>query len=132
MTRPWTITRIRTFAVSMALTLLACLIFAPLAHAEWYEGGTLHRANGHAWVKGTEANRLATASDFAVAVVGERNVTRSLKTFNEFRPYAAEMKACIDGMYNAAEERRAVMRAKPASEIAALCASYVEGMWGRR
>lgn len=32
--------------------------------AEWYEGGTLHKANALEWQQATEANKLATVSDF--------------------------------------------------------------------
>ena len=127
----WTLFPLRTFAFGVSLTLLASPLIAPLAHAEWYTGGTLHKADGHAWVKASEKNRLATASDFAVIVIGQNKVARELDSFDDFRPYAGEMKACIDGMYNSAEERRPVMRAKSTASIAALCASGVEGLWRR-
>ncbi len=114
-----------------ALGALACALVGQPAQAEWFEGGSLHKADGHTWVKASEKNRLATASDFAVIVIGQDKVTRELDSFEDFRPYAGEMKACIDGMYNSAEERRPVMRAKSTASIAALCASGVEGLWRR-
>lgn len=40
--------------------------------AEWYEGGTLHKANALEWQQATEANKLATVSDF-VAGIYNRN-----------------------------------------------------------
>lgn len=114
------------------ISIVAAALLGPPAHAQWYKGGTLHDVDGHTWVKASDKNRLATAADFAVIVIGQAEVDRKLDSFDEFRPYASEMKACIDGMYNSAKERQPVMRAKSTATIAAYCASGVEGVWNRR
>jgi hypothetical protein len=126
MTRPWTLARVRAFSFSMAITLLACLLIAPLAHAEWYEGGSLHRADGHAWVKATEANRLATAGDFAATSIGEKRVVK-LRTMDRLRPYAADMKACVDETFAGSQGRQ--LRGMKVSEVAAVCYLLLEADW---
>lgn len=49
--------------------LLLVSMFASCAiAANWYEGGTLHSANGIEWQQAAYANKLATAGDLVAAV----------------------------------------------------------------
>jgi len=49
--------------------LLLVSVFASFAiAADWYEGGTLHNANGIEWQQATHANKLATAGDLVATV----------------------------------------------------------------
>lgn len=56
-----------------AVLFFVVFLWAQLAvAAEWYEGGALHKANALEWQQATEANKLATVSDF-VAGIYNRN-----------------------------------------------------------
>ena len=91
--------------VSMA----ALLFMLPLAaSAQWYSGGTLHKARGSQWVVATEANRLATAADFAGVALGEEAVQR-LGSMNK-------LKACVDETFSDSS-----LRGMSVSEVASAC-----------
>jgi len=70
------------------------------ALAQWYSGGTLHSANGRQWLAATSANRLATSADFVAKAFGDRKV-RSLGSVDRLKPYAHEVKACVDETFQA-------------------------------
>lgn len=59
---------------------------------KWYEGGTLHQSNFHAWKTATYEDRLATCADFVAVIYSSEAFTpkiqASLKTIDDFRPYA--------------------------------------------
>lgn len=98
--------------VSMA----ALLFMLPLAaSAQWYSGGTLHKARGSQWVVATEANRLATAADFAGVALGEEAVQR-LGSMNKLKPYAINIKACVDETFSDSS-----LRGMSVSEVASAC-----------
>ena len=63
--------------------LLLCIYFAVLVFnvhaAEWYEGGTLHKATAAEWQAATASNKLATAADFLAAIKAARSMSE-LKT----------------------------------------------------
>lgn len=75
----------------------------------WYEGGTLHDATVAQWSAGSNANRLATASDWATVMTG-------WDTMEEARELAENLKACVD---ESAEVSPPEMKAP---ELAAACA----------
>ena len=59
-----------------ALAFVALSCFSTPAFAEWYEGGTLHRANFEQWQSASAPNRLATSGDWAVRILGKDEVRR--------------------------------------------------------
>lgn len=77
---------------------------------QWYEGGTLHNADDSDWLAASEANRLATASDF----VASQKEALGLTTLDEVKPWAIKMSACIT---EAAKARAG----QQASSLAASC-----------
>ena len=93
------------------------LLFVVLgAYAQWHSGGTLHGANGATWKAASGSNRLATSGDFAAAILGDRKV-RSLGTIDKLRPYAKEMKTCIDETVTGSQGDHLKV-----SEVGAMCA----------
>ena len=64
---------------------------APAPEAEWYEGGTLHKATVAEWHKATYANRLATSADFVVVA----NRAEAERDFSTVKPKAIELARCI-------------------------------------
>lgn len=52
-----------------AVLFFVVFLWAQLAvAAEWYEGGTLHKANALEWQQATQENKLATVGDFVAKV----------------------------------------------------------------
>ena len=89
--------------------------------ADWYEGGTLHKANAQQWRAGSARDRLATAADWATVSLG-RDKVRALGSIDRLRPYAEEIVWCAD---EAVADRRIVNVAM--SGIAATCWLLVYG-----
>lgn len=78
----------------------------------WYQGGTLHKATGNDWQQASQSNRLATAGDFAAAVLKGK-----FNSMDQLKIYANELAICIT---KATED--GVGGDKKVSEIAAACA----------
>ena len=58
-----------------SLLVLILLIFAQQLYAkEWYQGGSLHGSNLSQWSAASNNNKLATASDWIVIVLGDNEV----------------------------------------------------------
>jgi hypothetical protein len=75
----------------------------------WYEGGTLHQATVAQWKAGSNANRLATASDWVT-------VTTGWDTLEEAREKSEDLKTCVtEAAMESPEETKA-------NELAAACA----------
>ena len=55
----------------------------------WYEGGTLHDATVAQWNAASNANRLATASDWVTVMTG-------WDTLEEAREKAEDLKTCVN------------------------------------
>ena len=79
----------------LTISLLSVFMFSLSASAQWYSGGTLHRANGAVWKSSSESNRLATSADFAIIIIGKNRV-QAMGSMNRLKPYALQMKICID------------------------------------
>ena len=63
-----------TFTVAVLMLAAACR--RPVAHEpQWYEGGNLHQATLREWCAATDANRLATAADFAATILKAQNLS---------------------------------------------------------
>jgi len=82
--------------------------------AEWYEGGTLHRANAGQWQSASSANRLATAADWSVAILGQATV-KSIG-FSGLKNKAQQLSSCVTNASNRTATNTA------ASELASACA----------
>ena len=71
---------------------------------KWYEGGTLHNANALEWQRASQEDRLATCADFVVkahtAGLLTRQISRAIGTVDDARPYAVELKACLNNAFN--------------------------------
>ncbi|GJI97033.1 hypothetical protein RugamoR57_37510 [Duganella caerulea] len=76
----------RKFTSAVALVLV---LATSTASAQWYVGGTLHRATLSEWTASTSSNQLATLAD----IVGK---TLSLRDPVAVRPMAEQVQACIN------------------------------------
>ena len=97
----------------LALALSFVTIFAGPSLAEWYEGGNLHRATAAEWASASASNRLATAGDWSVAILGENRVQQM--GMNGLRAYARQLVNCVSEAVSGGPRNQAV------SEVAAAC-----------
>ena len=95
--------------IRLCLIMILGFCSGSVLSAEWYVGGTLHRADSSAWRAATYQNRLATSSDFVVAIKSARNMT-SLRKDSE------KMEECVS---ESARDKSVNIKA---SELGALCA----------
>lgn len=84
-----------------ALLMLVMVVFSQSASAkEWYEGGTLHNANGLDWQQATYANKLATAGDLVAASFKSGKLVPALsnkiKGVDDIKPMAAAIVTELD------------------------------------
>jgi hypothetical protein len=86
----------------------------PVQQAQWYEGGTLHKATAREWLAATSANRLATAADFAAtALKQEGKVARDMA---DLRVRAEAIESCVSQVAGAQGAEN-----QPVSGLAAAC-----------
>ena len=98
---------------TVAVLMLAAACRRPVAHEpQWYEGGNLHQATLREWCAATDANRLATAADFAATILKGQNLS-----VGQLRPKAA---ALIEAIRPSAEKRE--LGSLQVSEVAASAA----------
>lgn len=100
-----------------AIAFLSIVSFATPAFADWYEGGTLHRANFEEWKAASMANRLATSGDWAAHIIGEAKVRQM--GMDSLRTHAQQMSNCVTEAANEASPSLA------ASQAAAACAALM-------
>lgn len=93
-----------------------------IVSTEWYEGGTLHQSTMRQWKSATEANKLATVADMVTVVKPE------LLTPDQVRPYAEDLKTCVEktgeessGADAVEKEAESMIEQSTVAEIAALC-----------
>ena len=67
---------------------------------KWYQGGSLHQKTAAEWVKASERNRLATSADFATTALKGSTVLDRMNSADDLRPYAVDIKKCIDAAYH--------------------------------
>ena len=67
---------------------LGLLIASLPVLAEWYSGGSLHRATAAQWISATPENRLATSADFSAKAKKPKNM-------RELKADAINLNACI-------------------------------------
>ncbi len=97
--------------------LLAILLNAQFClAAEWYEGGTLHKATLIEWRAATNSNRLATAADIAYTLLSRKVVVTSPQ---QIRSFAKELEKCVSGV---ADEPAGWDLSLKVAEIAGMCA----------
>ena len=65
----------------------------------WFQGGTLHQKTAADWVKAPHRERLATAADYAIAVLKDTIVWDAISDVDQVRPYAEDLVECIDEAY---------------------------------
>jgi hypothetical protein len=85
--------------------------------AEWYAGGTLHKANVAEWSGATPENKLATAADWTVSIIGTRK-TQSMG-MDQVRVLASSLVECVDVSTKGVEQDVATTSV---TELAAACA----------
>jgi hypothetical protein len=83
---------------------------------EWYENGTLHRANIQQWNSASYANKVATSADMAISHSKVSGKVRNSGNMSTLRPYAFELLTCINE--TSAGKGYETMKI---SEIAAMC-----------
>ena len=67
--------------VFKAFAVATLFMFAQFAHAaEWYEGGTLHSANGLEWQQASYENKLATVGDFVSSLYNNKKFKSELQS----------------------------------------------------
>ena len=67
---------------------------------KWYEGGTLHKSNGLEWQNADGSNRLATAADFVIVILGDKAVPKNRDFDTYLLPKAFGLKKCLDEATN--------------------------------
>lgn len=102
----------------LSVVFAALVLFSGPAMADWYSGGTLHRATASQWHSASSANRLATAADWSVRVLSESQI-RQLG-MRGWRNYAQELADCVSTATAGGPQNQAV------SEIAAACAILMD------
>lgn len=106
---------------SCAALLVVFSVCAP-AHAQWYNGGTLHKATVQQWNdRGYEGynDKLATSSDWYVTIVGESKVA-AMGSMEKIKPKVRELMSCVDN--TAYEMSGAAARNTSVASLAATCA----------
>ena len=97
-----------------ALTFVALSCIATPSFADWYEGGTLHRANFGEWKSASASNRLATSGDWAAHILGETQVRQM--GMDGLRRRAQQLSNCVTEAATGTSPNLA------ASQAAAACA----------
>jgi hypothetical protein len=82
----------------LALAVSGLLLIHPfVADAEWYSGGTLHRATVGEWRNASYRDKLATAADWALAYDRVKNTVLRSGSMETLKPYAIDLVTCVDG-----------------------------------
>ena len=105
---------LRKITALLLLLFYILFIFVVVAMAaEWYAGGTLHKATVAEWKEATDANKLATCVDFIVGLHQKGNLNLTITTIESIRPYANQLVIVIDAATDGSEFNH-----KPVTEIA--------------
>ena len=120
--------KLRVLAVSTVSAVLILLLAAcgssessTAQNQEWYEGGTLHRETAEEWVGASYRDRLSTSADFATAMLKSSIVWDDIDRVEDIRPYAVELKTCIDEAYGPVPSLPQLENA----ETAAICWTFL-------
>ena len=117
--KPWLLALFTVSTVVLIMLLAACGSSKPSTeqNQKWYQGGTLHQETAEEWVEASYRNRLATSADFATAMLKSSIVWDDIDGIEDIRPYAVELKTCIDESYGPAPPLPQLENA----ETAAIC-----------
>lgn len=101
---------------------VAILLFSSnVIYAQWYQGGTLHRASIAEWMAASYENRLATAADFVVSISKKENpqiLSGAGSVFlTKLKLHASELEKCISQV--GAEPKAS--RGMSVAEVGSLC-----------
>lgn len=99
--------------IVLAFALLVVMASSNTAMAEWYKGGTLHRASASQWNAAAPKDRLATAGDWSAAILGEDRVRRM--GLSGLKVVAQSLADCVSEAVADGPNNLAV------SEVAAMC-----------
>jgi hypothetical protein len=94
--------------------LAAMIIATPLAAAEWYEGGTLHQANGQQWRSASDANRLATAGNWVVGM--SKQFRTPVNSMSQAKLLSYQLVTCVTNAVSGPGGSN-----QPVSEMGAAC-----------
>ncbi len=94
---------------------LSFLSFTVFAEGQWYEGGTLHKADIATWKSASSVNKLATAADWTLISPAVKEKVQSSGNMDTNKPFAQELVTCIDTATNDVEISGGV------TDIAASC-----------
>lgn len=72
------------------------------AAKRWYEGGSLHKADGKIWEKASDQNKLATCADFIMTIAQNNGEEPSVHSA-DFKFTSETLKKCIDKFYDLPE-----------------------------
>lgn len=107
------------FKLLLALTLALGLAGTALA-AEWYEGGTLHRATLAQWNQASSENKIATTSDMIVATC-DQDLLMASGGMDKLKEATHDVTLCIEGV--AGEARFAE---QTVAETSVMCMAYMK------
>lgn len=83
----------KIFVMSLLGLLLSVSV---VSAANWYEGGTLHKATIVQWKRATQANKVATCADFIAYAHKNGDLKMSFSSMAAMKPYAVDLAKCID------------------------------------
>ncbi|MCI5123432.1 MAG: hypothetical protein D3925_02885 [Candidatus Electrothrix sp. AR5] len=89
-----------------------------ISTSEWYEGGSLHRANIARWNNATYSDKLATCADMALTRSWIKRKIQQSGDMDTLRPYAQELMTCIN---TASDDPMPEYEHMKLSEFAAMC-----------
>lgn len=117
------ITDMRFITLSLVFLLGAAPAYAEDTHAahhdQWYEGGTLQKADITEWQKATPENQLATSADFIASLSGlsEIAVIKDPKELEAIKTRSTELQTCINEAISAEE----LAADKPVAHLVITC-----------
>lgn len=103
--------RCRLIIATVIIFLWSCV-----AHAEWWDGGTLHGASVAEWHAATPENRLATAGDFVSVFVGDAKAARFMRS-RTLIIFATNLVTCIEKLTRGVE----AIAKQDVAQFAAMC-----------
>lgn len=94
---------------------------------KWYEGGTLHNANGLEWQKAEHKDKLATSADILAKLHRMEKlspaISSNIKRIDDFKPYADALTAQLDAAFEPAsneQENENLFKNQKVTDVAAI------------
>lgn len=102
--------------ILLCVTVTVFFVMAnPCMAREWYEGGTLHKATVGQWKNASYSDKLATAGDWAAAMIGKQSWEEI--SFDQLKIIANDIVICIDE----GTKKLPQLSNSPATEVAVPC-----------